>query len=100
MEKLRIELEIEEKAVYFVSVNKSDATDTQAKLVEKCSFPLFQDTPEVNAWALHGGGKDDFFIYDSQGKLAVFLPASGPISTDLSTPEGYANVKNAVLGVQ
>jgi hypothetical protein len=54
----------------------------------------------MNAWVHHDGGKDDFYIYDSQGKLAIYLAAGGTKSTDLSTTEGYDNLKQAILSVK
>lgn len=65
--------------------------------MEKCSFPFFQDTPESAVWDLYEGGKDDFFVFDSKGTLHAFLPAHGEVSTQLSSAEGYANLKAAIL---
>lgn len=99
---MRIELEIQKVNVKFVAINDitaSDPTDQQ-QLVKVCSFPLFQDTQAMSAWVHHDGGKDDFYIYDSQGKLAIYLAAGGAKSTDLSTTEGYDNLKQAILSVK
>ena len=76
---MRIELEVEGRDVQFVIINKADAADDQAKLTSRCSFPLFQDLDEVGAWDLHGGGKDDFFVFDGQGALAAYLPIDGEV---------------------
>lgn len=82
----------------FVGINKADAAANQQDLINRCSFPLLQDTEEVNAWGVHHHGyKDDFFIYGTDGTLVDYLPPDGPRSTNLATPEGYANVKNALL---
>ena len=99
LEQMRIELFLEGHKVFFITVNASNAVEQQQKLVDKCSFPLLQDTEEINAWALHDGGKDDMYIYDTEGNLVVYLPfsSSGPSSTHLGTTGGYAHVKNAVL---
>jgi hypothetical protein len=91
------ELEAEGHQVHFVAVNKADATDTQAKLTDKATYPMLQDTDEVGAWALHQGKKDDFFVYGMDGKLSSYLLMGGEIDTNLSKPEGYANVKQAIL---
>lgn len=99
MERMRIELEAEGHPVTFTAINKNDATDDQAALVAVCAFPLFQDLVEVDAWDLHDGHKDDIYIYDRDGRLAVYLPRSGDVSTDLSTALGYANLKAAILSV-
>jgi hypothetical protein len=96
---MRVELDAEGHSAEFTAINKNDAADDQAALVAACGFPLFQDLVEVDAWALHDGHKDDIIIYDREGNVAVYLPRSGPVSTDLSTPIGYANLKNAILSV-
>lgn len=99
MERMRIELEAEGHPVTFAAVNKNDAVDDQPELVSRCSFPLFQDLVEVDAWDLHDGHKDDIYIYDREGVLARYLPQSDELSMVLSTPEGYANLKSAILSV-
>ena len=97
LDKMQQELKSEGHTVNFAAINSSDAVDNQKELIDQCSFPLFQDTDEVGAWGLHRGQKDDFFIYDAAGKLTSYLPFSGTISTDLSSIEGYKNVKEAIL---
>ena len=81
--------------VQFVVINDKNAGASVANLTNVCSHPVFQDTAEVGAWALHGGGKDDIFIYD-QGALMTLLPQGGPVSISLSGA-GYDNVKSAIL---
>jgi hypothetical protein len=85
--------------VEFVGVNKADAVAEGVNLTARCSFPVLQDVDTVGAWDLHGGHKDDFLIYRADGTLADYLPTGGERGTNLSTPEGYANVKNAILTV-
>lgn len=98
MERMRVELEAEgHRDVVFTAVNGSDAAPDQLGLVERCAFPLFQDLVEVDAWDLHDGHKDDLYVYDRDGHLAVYLPRDGELSIDLSTAIGYANLKNAIL---
>ena len=94
---MRIELEVEGRDVQFVIINKADAADDQAKLTSRCSFPLFQDLDEVGAWDLHGGGKDDFFVFDGQGALAAYLPIDGEVPPRLSEEAGYALVNDAAV---
>jgi len=74
-----------------------DAAANQADLTSRCSFPFFQDVPAVGSWALHGGSKDDFLVYDALGRLSAYLPAAGGPNSNLSTAEGYANVRQALL---
>jgi thiol-disulfide isomerase/thioredoxin len=105
--------------VQFVTVNKDNAADQEYRswmlyehddegnqifdelgnAIFRCTYPLFQDTPEDGVWALHGGNKDDFYIYHADGTLALYLPAGGDVSTRLSTTAGYNNLKSALLWV-
>ena len=95
LEQMALELEAAGKPVYIVIVNMVDAADMQAEFVNRVSLPLLQDIPEVDAFALHGGAKDDLFIYRSDGTLQVYLPNyMGPISVDLTTQDGYEGVKS------
>jgi len=66
-------------------------------LANKANFPIFQDTDEEGAWTQHGGTKDDMIIYGPDHTLHAFLEFGGAVDTNLSTPEGIENVKNAVL---
>lgn len=94
---MRIELQIQNLPVRFVAINDITAKSDQEGLVKACSFPLFQDTEKMQAWLHHHGHKDDFYIYDKQGKLLLYVPSGGSQSTDLSTPEGYNFIKNKLL---
>ena len=96
---MRLELTFGGHDVQFLSINMIDAEDTQENLINKCSFPLFQDVASVDAWGLHGGNKDHFFVYDKKGVLKAFLPVSGDLDVTLSEDEGYKNLKDAILDV-
>jgi len=105
--------------VQFVTVNKDNAAeqnyrswmlyehdeegnqifDEEGNPIFRCTYPLLQDTPADGVWALHGGNKDDFYIYNADGTLALYLPAGGDISTRLSTQAGYDNLKSALKWV-
>ena len=80
-----------------VAVNKVDAAAMRADLTDACRFPVLQDTETVGLWALMGGGKDDLYVFDAEGRLTTYLPAKGETSTNLSTSEGYAAVKAAIV---
>ena len=119
MDQMWKELIAEGHDVQFVTINKDNATeethrdwmlyhhdqegnriyDEEGNSMFRFTFPIFQDTPEDAVWAMHGGNKDDFYIYNANGKLALYLPAGGDISTRLSNDTGYANLKNAVKWV-
>ena len=94
---MKAELADEGYLVHMVAINAISATAHQGGLIENASFPLFQDTPEVDAWGLHGGRKDDIIIYDAEGSLHTSLPNGGELTTNLGTNEGYANVWNALV---
>ena len=85
------------KAVNFVTVNAVSGLEQQENLIKRCAFPLLQDQEDVDVWGLLQGNKDDFYVYDSQGVLAHYLPISGDINMNLSEDEGYNNLKTAVL---
>lgn len=95
---MKQELEEAGLAINVVAINAINAEDTQGLLTSRCSFDLLQDTTKVNAWSLLGGVKDDMFIYRQGGRLAPggYLEAFGELVTNLSTPEGYANVLGAI----
>ncbi len=97
LEQMRLELQKAGYSLSFLSVNKADAVANQQALIDRGAFPLFQDTDAVNAWALMGGQKDDFLIYGTDGKLVDYLPNGGERITNLSTTEGYGQLKAAIL---
>ena len=96
---MRIEMEVKGHKVYFAIINAVSGLDYQSSLTDKCGMPIFQDTDEVDAWGLHKGNKDDFYIYGTDGKLAKYLPISGEVDVNLSTDTGYYNLKNAIFEV-
>ncbi len=97
---MQLELAAAGHQVHFVSINASSALDTQFKLVSRCQFPLLQDLEEIGVWGRMNGGKDDMYIYDSEGRLQRYLKSHDEeFSTNLSTDEGYANLLGAVMDV-
>ena len=99
MEKMRLELLTEGYDIYVVGINKADAADRVADLEERGTFTLLQDLDEVQAWTMHHQGvKDDFYVYDTEGKLVDYLDAHDDTrTTNLGSAEGYDNVKNAIV---
>ena len=69
-------------------------------LVAASPLPTFQDTWLLDVWAMHGSGKDDFLIYGTNGTLSAHFIAFQDPSSDLSTPEGFGNMKEAILNAQ
>ena len=96
---MRLELEADGYPVQVLAVNKIAADSSQESLIEKTAFPLFQDTLEMQAWSLHDGSKDDFYVYAPDGSLSAYLPHGGELGTNLSTDEGFNNLKDAILDV-
>ena len=85
--------------VHFVSINVTSGLESAEKLVEVCGYPLLQDTEEIGAWDLLQGKKDDMYILNTDGAVATYLPQGGVLSTNLSTEEGYNNVKYSLYEV-
>ena len=120
MEQMLAELRAEGYDIEFITVNKINAAeegyqramiyqlsdeneiqyDETGEPIYRCTYPLVQDVEEINAWELHAGKKDDFYIYGTDGMLARFLPSgTEEFSTRLSTEEGYTNLKGALIEV-
>lgn len=97
MEELKKDLESDRVRVNFVAVNIQSGEGDQHEFTSRCSFPLFQDTEEVNAFKLHRGRKDDYFIYNERGELTDYFPYLGDRKSDLTSSEGYENIKQAIL---
>ena len=97
MEEMRKEFAANRIKVNFVVVNVASGESEQNEFTSRCSFPLFQDTELVDAFGLHQGGKDDYYIYNERGELTDFFPFRGTRASDLASPEGYANLKQAIL---
>ena len=62
--------------IYQLSDENEIQYDETGDPIYRCTYPLVQDIEEVNAWELHAGKKDDFYIYGTDGMLARF--PSGP----------------------
>ena len=97
LEKLKLEFEADRVKVNIITINIASAQSDQHEFTSRCSFPLFQDTDLENAVGQHQGSKDDYYIYNERGELSDFFPIGGDRESDLASPEGYANIKQAVL---
>jgi hypothetical protein len=99
LQEMKTQLEAEGHTVQFVLLHGSNANtaSSQETMVGAVSFPVFQDTTEVDAWGLHGGGKDDIYVFRSDRTLSAYLPHGGAVSTTLSSETGWDNVLNAVM---
>ena len=97
MEQLRKELSTNKFEVNFAVVNIQSGKDSQDEFISRCSFPLFQDTKEINAFSKHQGGKDDFYIYNERGELTDYFPFLDERNSNLTDPKGYENVKRSLL---
>ncbi len=97
LEKLKLEFEANRVKVNIITINIASAQSSQHEFTSRCSFPLFQDTDLENAFGQHQGSKDDYYIYNERGKLSDFFPFKGDRESNLASPEGYANIKQAIL---
>lgn len=99
LEKLRIELQGNQVPVNMLIVNASNASseEQRAAVVNRCSIPVFQDHEDFGIWAANGGGKDDIYLYDRQGKLLEYL-AHDPKVTNLSDPKLFAAFRDKIKG--
>ena len=83
-----------------VAINPPSGLDFQSTLINVCGFPLLQDTLAVNAWETMEALKDDLYIYGSDGTLAIYLANGGIVNTNLSSGEGYSNVRDILMVVE
>ena len=85
--------------VNIVGINAVTGLEYQATLLNVCSFPFLQDTSVVNAYDVLSGAKDDIYVYRADGSLAMYLKNGGSVNTNLSSGEGYSNLRDVVLAV-
>ena len=101
LEEMLLQLELEGYEVYMVAINQMGYDASQQEFIDRASFPLLQDTAEVDAWDLMNipmMGTDDMYIYDDQGILhSYFSYAQANPSIDLNTEAGYEVIYNAIL---
>jgi len=95
---MRIELEEANRRAEFVAINVASAADYQAELINRCSFPLFQDEAGLDAVRKMGAAEYDFLFYGRDGNLARYM--AGYTATDLGSPDVYAAVKDAILSLE
>jgi hypothetical protein len=103
LEQMQIQLELEGYEVWFVVINQPGYDDTQQEFIDRASFPLLQDTNDVQAWELLNQleplmGTDDMYIYTADGVLSSYFSyAANNPTIDLSTQAGWDNVYDAIL---
>jgi thiol-disulfide isomerase/thioredoxin len=101
MEQMRYELQTAGYDVEFLAINAWNALAQQEKLLNRCAFPLLQDQENIDVWTMMDGGKDDFYIYDREGNLAVYLGRTSEAWPGaLALPEGYEKLRSAILSVE
>ena len=86
MEELKEEFEANRVKVNFVAVNIASGASQQDEFTSRSSFPLFQDTDLEDAFGLHQGDKDDYYIYNERGELSDFFPFGGDRESDEGLP--------------
>ena len=97
MEEMKKEFEARRVKVNIIAVNIASGQTSQIEFASRCSFPLFQDNEFENAFGRHEGRKDDYYIYNERGELFDYYAYQGKRESDLTTTEGYANIKQAIL---
>ncbi|MBT4520229.1 MAG: redoxin domain-containing protein [Halieaceae bacterium] len=73
--------------IYQLDEEDNITYDTAGKPIYRSTYPLFQDTEQVDAWGLHRGAKDDFYLYGTNGTLKLWLTPTtegGSVDTDFS----------------
>ena len=118
LEQMRFELLLEGHTIWLAIINETNTESNLVAFTNRSMSSILQDVAEVNAWAAMsdtqlvdqddgqmvqmrvGGDKDDMYIYGTDGRLARFLDDDDrEFSTNLSTPEGYMNLKMSLLEV-
>jgi hypothetical protein len=101
LEEMQLELTLAGYTVYFVAINQAGYDDSQQEMIDRASFPLLQDTAEVNAWDLMNEpnvGTDDMYIYGADGLLhSYFNYGDANPNIDLETPDGWATIYDALI---
>ena len=100
----------------FVSVNGDDADDEmsrQSMIYERTAagmirrddagdpvplarFPIFQDVVSVQARTQHRAQKNDFYVYDREGRLSSYMSSYGPENVWLDIESGRMAVRAAI----
>jgi hypothetical protein len=101
LEEMQLELTLAGHTVYFVAINQMGYDNAQQEMIDRASFPLLQDTAEVDAWELMNEtnfGTDDIYIYDRNGLLhSYFNYADANPNIDLNTPDGWQTIYDALI---
>ncbi len=88
--------EYRENLLYVRGEDGELTVDENGELVERCTAPMFQDVEAVDAWGMHNGQKDDIIVYGADGTVKQYFGKDDGVLS-LSTAEGYAELKQAVL---
>jgi hypothetical protein len=99
LEEMRVELALEGLDIEMIVINLTSQAEHPEYLADRCSFAVLQDTEDDAVWDLYQGKKDDMYIYDTEGLMKAFFRSGEEPSSNLSTDEGYANVREAIVEV-
>jgi hypothetical protein len=86
----------QKKLYYMIEDSGTTELDEDGNPVHRCTFPLLQDTDEVDAWNAHDGRKSEIYIYGSNGVLKEYFATSEDVKASLSDPDGYAKIMKTV----
>jgi hypothetical protein len=87
---------VQKKLIYMINDSGEQEVDEDGNPVHRCTFPLLQDTDEVDAWGAHDAHKAEIYIYGSDGNLLEYYAASEEVKTALGDDEGYQNMVKVV----
>jgi len=92
---MKTELAADGLQVHMVAISGEGSDSTAEDLAaDNPDVVVLQDSVTATVWKDMGGGKDDYFIYGGDGKLAIHLPYqdNGTFEMDMRKDAGYKNV--------
>lgn len=84
--------------VAFVGLNGPTAEDFAKNMTADNTFAIFQDTPGDGVQDLHGGRREDVFIYGLSKTLVQYYRGRSD-DPQLDDPEGYAAIKARIKAI-
>ena len=87
---------LQKKLIYKINDSGEEEVDEEGNVLHRCTFPLLQDTEEVDAHTAHDARKAEIYIYGSDGKLLEYYGASEDVKTAIGDEEGYQNMVKVI----
>ena len=95
MQEMKDELLTEGYDINVLVINKYGKESSISSLLDKGSYPVFQDTELEDVHGQHQATKDDMFIYTADHTLSAFFDCCS--QSILTTQEHYDGVKAAII---